>query len=1063
MAIPTQQTVDPVIKQVQIVPSEPMKKQVIPFTGKLITAEDPVFVGKNFRKLVNMRYKEQGIASTPGMTKINTSVMGSPVTRTAHHFRKMQTAEVNPVKSYVLTQSYNAGISASYVLQNTTDIPEQGNFEATPLWTDAAGAERGSFSDAPQGQVAYCNGKESCLWGGEGIPIGRFLNFDSAQTFLYDQTDKLAEADSTNLVTLTADGGGGGKDTNNALLLHLDNNVTDDAVAGAKTVTNVGNNVTFTASIAKFGYSGVFNGSNAYLSTTDHADFDFSDGTWTVDMWARLTGDTTHSLYYQQTAAPADNFHIHTTAGSSYGVAIIVTKTVTSAGTDIIAADNLLISGDLHHIEVSEDGDNWYIFVDGNLVATTSSATRAANYTGDVYIGRGDAVYLAGYLDEYRVSKTCRHTTNFSIPTSAYSSSGAYKAYIQTARPAQGFKFYISHANASAATAGVSVWNGASYASLSISDGTSSSGKALAQNGSITFTSTVGTAKPKYLYGSIAHTYEITFTGIDADTAIYHVTADCPFQLITNIWDGIERSIAKFYRNKTAYEDFTTNVFEDRYNSSDPTTYVELDSMTSGQSIEVGFLERQTALDLVLAPNKPNTTANTVATVYYWNGTAYVTVGLISDGTSVGAISLAAPGVISWDAPAETSEQQKTINNGIPMYFYKVIWSNTLSADVQLSYVAGIPAPKTIKGYKFPIFGQERVLLCNNLAAERNAVLYSADGTAQVFNGSDSGKIYFGDSNELTCGCNVFSQLSQNLYNITLLFKFNEIWGLVRGADGWQKYRVASTIGCNAPKTLKTVVIPPLTEDKSGNRNVAVWMKSSDGVYISDGRHPIMVSHDIRDLFDQNSSRHINQDYGEEASAWIDQSKLEYHLVVALTDGSVTTNDAEFVLDLRRWKWYEVDRGTGKKIQCGVSVTDEFGNNYTYGFIDSGYMERLEYGTTFDGNSIVSNYQFGDFTLVDGDILSETRMRKLIAFMVAKTTTIANSTITHTVDTATSGTAYTADPTLSGRRVTYPVNDANSTVGVFHSFEGTITTTDETKGFEPLALGIFYEYVREHL
>ena len=42
------------------------------------------------------------------------------------------------------------------------------------------------------------------------------------------------------------------------LLLHLDNNVTDEI---GKTVTN--NNVTFSDTIKKFGYSGVFNGTSA--------------------------------------------------------------------------------------------------------------------------------------------------------------------------------------------------------------------------------------------------------------------------------------------------------------------------------------------------------------------------------------------------------------------------------------------------------------------------------------------------------------------------------------------------------------------------------------------------------------------------------------------------------------------------------------------------------------------------------------------------------------------------------------------------------------------------------
>ncbi|MFH1147969.1 MAG: LamG-like jellyroll fold domain-containing protein [Pseudomonadota bacterium] len=814
--------------------------------------------------------------------------------------------------------------------------------------------------------------------------------------------------------------------------------------------------------------------------------------------------------------------------------------TVGSSATDVISINIPgLVSSLWHHIEFSENGNNWYVFVDGNLVATASNAIRPANYTSTVFIGNNNStMFYKGYLDEIRVSKVNRHTASFTVPTAAYSAASGGKVYIQTPRPAKGFKFYVSHANATAATVQGAVWNGSIFYDLanSITDGTKDGGgtKTLAQTGSITFTSTVSSAKVKYLYGTVAYTYMFSFSGIDADTAIYHVTADCPFQSITDFWDGMGRYISKFYLYKAAYQDFSVNVYEDRYDSTDPTTYVELDSLTAAQDVEVGFFERMTAVQFTMVSGKVNTTANTTLTVYYWTGSAYSSVGVITDGTSVAAISLSNPGMVSWNSPSATAEHKKTVNNGIPMYFYKFVWNQTLSADVQVSHVYGIPAQQTIRGYKFPLFGQERLLLCNNVDEDRNSLLYSADGTVQVFNGSDSGKIYFGDNSDLTCGCNVFSQFAQSLYNITLVFKDKEMWGLVRGTDGWQKYPISETIGCNCPKTLKTAVIPPIAEDKGGNRNIAIWLRSSDGVYVSDGRHPIMVSHDIRDYFDQNSATHINQAYAQSAAGWVDQDKLEYHLVFATTTGTVTANDIELVLDLRRWKWFKVSRGSGLNLQCGVIVTDTYGNNHTYGFIDTGYMERLEYGNTQDGTSITSTFQTGDFPLIEGDLLTDTRVRKFIQAMVAKVTTTANVKLTHFTDTQdeiltldvaagtpwavndtitgnTSGTTckitrinsttsfavrdrtgdftlnevltngtyaadqgelfptitgpvdYVCDPTLANYRVTFPVKDANSLPAIVHSVKETITVSNETVGFEPISLMLFYEAVRDHV
>ena len=59
-------------------------------------------------------------------------------------------------------------------------------------------------------------------------------------------------------------------DSYTKLMLHMENNVTDSAAG--KTVTN--NNVTFSNSVYKMGgYSGVFNGSNAYLFLADICGF----------------------------------------------------------------------------------------------------------------------------------------------------------------------------------------------------------------------------------------------------------------------------------------------------------------------------------------------------------------------------------------------------------------------------------------------------------------------------------------------------------------------------------------------------------------------------------------------------------------------------------------------------------------------------------------------------------------------------------------------------------------------------------------------------------------------
>lgn len=1324
------------LKPTQVVEDEQEQKAIVPFSGKLMTADDPVIIGKNFKTLTNMRYSEDSPKSISGMTKINTDVINATYfkTRNAFQYRKVLPSSV---ETHILAQAWNTGLTAARVYDNATAPPAQGAFTATEVWTDDADGGYGYFSDAPDGNMAYCNGIETCIWGGNESRCARILNYDSENTFLYDFTDYLSNNNTDEHVSFTVDSSGAGVDSDTIGLYHLDNALTDSS-GKSNTLTNSG--ATFKTSVIpysnpiwtvtpKFGTHFLeFDGTNDYCTIADTADFDFSGGTWTIDFWVSFTANNSNPIFYKATPvtkivfatgshepsvgdsvvqvtsgatgvvdkvtvssgtwaggdaagtiwlntvtgtwtdgnnmieatdllsgdgafesdtnwtaeATAWTYNAGTKAmdkdadgtgtlahntlaavnGETYRVTYTIsnltagdvtasfggasgttrsadgtyTETVTATGTgglvftpsnaarftiDSITvvttvlscttcttdtnfmliniaftapegsqtftvslraygtnATPITVAGSFisplkHHIELAENGNTWYVFADGSLIGSATSAERPLKYLSASYIGT--SVYAGTYakmvIDELRICKTCIHTASFTPSTTPYSSIAPTRVYIQTPRPAKGFKFYIQTANASAATAEGSCWTGDDYTTLSLTDGTASSGKTLAQTGSITFSSTVSTAKQKYLYGTLAYTYAFSFPGIDTTTEIYQITADMPFQSLVDFWDGANRSVAKFFVYTSSYQDYTTNVLQDNYDSSYEDTYCKLASLTSSQYIEVGFTERMTAIGFSIVSAYKNATANTVATVYYWNGASYTNITTISDGTSASIVSMCNTGVISWNAPDDSLEYKKSLQNGIPLYYYKIAWNQTMSADVRISYVYGIPAQTDISGYKFPIYSQDRLMLCNEISKYQNGIRVSAYETAQVFNGDDSSEILFGNADAINCGCTLFAMYGSSLYNITMLFKDTEIWGLVF-SDGWRKYRIAETVGCPAPMTLKTCIIPPTEgQQAQANRSFAIWC-SADGVYTSDGRHPVCVSWDIRDLFNQNATTHINQSYIESFSAFIDKNAMEYHLLVALTTGAVTTLDAEYVLDLRQWKWFKVDRTSGLRLQCGVSVIDAYGNNHTYGFIETGYMERLEYGTTFDGQSIVSTMQTGDFPLIDRDFLTETSLQCHVLIMAAKTyetmtldvapggagwsvgntitgvtsgatsvivakasgtsytvyqrskdytlgevltngtdtadqgasypTLVSSVTATHYVDTSTTGTDYTISTNNVGYRLSFPVNIANSTPGIFHSFKYVHTSAYETVGFEPIALGCFFHPIREY-
>jgi hypothetical protein len=165
---------------------------------------------------------------------------------------------------------------------------------------------------------------------------------------------------------------------------------------------------------------------------------------------------------------------------------------------------------------------------------------------------------------------------------------------------------------------------------------------------------------------------------------------------------------------------------------------------------------------------------------------------------------------------------------------------------------------------------------------------------------------------------------------------------------------------------------------------------------------------------------------------------------------------------MKRWRWFEIDRGTGNRLQCGTSCEDSYGNKYAYGCIDSGYMERLEYGVTFDGTDISNVLEVGDQLPIPQDMLTETRISRLNLVCVPKNSE-TDVTVTHKIDGATTGTDYTVSQADATHEFANVIKDIYSLPGVFHSYKLAIDTDAETKGFEPIYLSVYFTRERDHL
>lgn len=234
---------------------------------------------------------------------------------------------------------------------------------------------------------------------------------------------------------------------------------------------------------------------------------------------------------------------------------------------------------------------------------------------------------------------------------------------------------------------------------------------------------------------------------------------------------------------------------------------------------------------------------------------------------------------------------------------------------------------------------------------------------------------------------------------------------------------------------------------------MAIW-QGANGIYMSDGRAPIPIHGDIKEYFDTTDSRCIKSSKVGDSVAWVDEKRQRYHWAFA-SGSAATTLNKELVYDIIRNRWFELERGA--YLQCGVSVHDTDGNSYAYGFLDTGYMERLENGTDFDGTDITSTVHFGDMPL--GGLANETRLSGLTLFTVAKTTTSNSVSFTHYADSSSSGTAHTLSPSKSGYRIADPDFDDKLNGNPFHSFKFEMITDNETVGFEPVACVAYYHLV----
>jgi hypothetical protein len=154
------------------------------FDGSWKPDVDGALIGpNNYQTLTNLRYKDSGLEGVNGYTKINSTPLATYTKiRTGHQLRTDKDQD-----SYILVHAVNSSDQGRIYVNRSTP-GGTGDFDAThdfdtsgnPYFVDASSGLIGRFSDSPQGNIAYANGEETMIFGGDESRVAAVFQVDDA-------------------------------------------------------------------------------------------------------------------------------------------------------------------------------------------------------------------------------------------------------------------------------------------------------------------------------------------------------------------------------------------------------------------------------------------------------------------------------------------------------------------------------------------------------------------------------------------------------------------------------------------------------------------------------------------------------------------------------------------------------------------------------------------------------------------------------------------------------------------------------------------------------------------
>lgn len=210
-----------------------------------------------------------------------------------------------------------------------------------------------------------------------------------------------------------------------------------DKSYSTKSITAFGDAKIVTTTSKFGGASASFDGTGDYLFIPYSSDFDFSTGDFTIEGWVNFnTVSVTQSFIGKHHSSVAANLIFYMSNSTTLGLygpgSVHTTRTVPTISTGV-----------WYHWAVVKSGSTSYIFWNG----TQAGATISGSYTNSASVGltisgdRENSIQsvLNGYLDEVRISRVARYTSNFTPSTTAFpNADGTLEASLLPSTPSVG-------------------------------------------------------------------------------------------------------------------------------------------------------------------------------------------------------------------------------------------------------------------------------------------------------------------------------------------------------------------------------------------------------------------------------------------------------------------------------------------------------------------------------------------------------------------------------------------------------------------------------------------------